>query len=332
MVMLTKECKKGQLTQEERVKIYGFIQLKLSLREMWRRLWRQHTTISNEISRNSMDKWRWVLEYCPIRAEEERLQRRYKANHKHIILRRDHKQRELLEKYLRENWDDWWPDEILWRIEDELWRDIIGTTTFYRFIREYKPILQRHLRYKQKWYRTYKKWNKRKRMYDDVPNIKKRPEIINERWRIWDWEVDTVISGKKYKGGIVTLVDRKSRYYLIKKVWNLKAETINMTINAMLIWEIVKSMTFDNWTEFAKISDLQRPCFRADTYASWQRWSNEKHNWYFRRYIWKWVNINKYTDEEIQKIQDKINHKPRKILGYKTPYEVYHNINLTYIN
>jgi transposase, IS30 family len=325
------ECRKWQLTQEERVKIYWFLQLNLSFREMWRRLWCPHTTVSREIDRNSIDKWRWILEYCPIKAENERLKRRYKANQKHIILWRDRKQRDILEEKLKELWENWWPDEILWRVKDELWREIVSTATFYRFIREYKPILQRYLRYKQKWYKTYKKWNKRKKMYDDVPNIKERPEIINERWRIWDWEADTVVSGKINKGWVVTLVDRKSRYYLIKKVWNLKAETINMAINSMLIWETVKSMTFDNWTEFSNIWNLKWQCFRADPYASWQRWSNEKHNGFFRRYVWKWVNINEYTDKEIQKIQDRINHKPRKILGYKTPYEVYHNINLKYI-
>lgn len=326
------ECRKGHLTQEERVKIYGFIEVWLSLREMWRRLWRQHTTISKEIDRNSIDKWWWNLKYCPIKAEEERLNRRYKANQKHIILWRDWKQRELLEKYLKEKWDIWWPDEILWRIEEDLWRKTISTATFYRFIREDKPVLQRHLRHKYKWYRTYKKWNKRKKIYDDVPNIKERWEEINKRIRIWDWEADTVVSGKRYKWWLVTLVDRKSRYYLIKKVWNLKAETINMAINAMLMWEKIKSMTFDNWVEFSSISKLKWQCFRADTYASWQRWSNEKNNGLLRRFIPKWMDIWQFTDEEIQKIQDKINHKPRKILGYKSSYEVYHNKNLTYIH
>lgn len=330
--MPKQECKKGQLTQEERVKIYGFIQLKLSFREIWRRLSRQHTSISNEVQRNSIDKWWWVSVYCPLEAERRRLERRYKANHFHIILRKDLKQRELLEKLLEEKWKSWWPDEILWRIGTELWKKIVSTSTFYRFIREDKPLLQRFLRFKQRWYKTHKKGNKRKKMYQDVPNIKDRPEIINERGRIWDFEWDTVVSGHKYKWWLATLADRMSRYYLLKKVINLKSNTLNITINAMLEWEKVESITFDNWVEFSDISKLQWLCFRADPYSSYQRWTNEKHNWFLRRFIPKWVNIDDWTDQEIQEIQDMINHKPRKILWYKTPYEVYHNTTQKYIS
>lgn len=332
MMVQREEYKKGQLTQEERVMIYGFIQQKLSFREMWRRLWRPHKTISQEIERNSIDKWRWKTKYCPIQAEKKRLERRYKANRNHIILWRDDIQRELLERLLQAKWRSWWPDEILWRIALELWREVVSTSTFYRFIREERPILQRYLRYKHYGYKTDKKWNKRKKMYNDVPNIKERPEIINIRWRIGDFEWDTVVSGRKYWWWLVTLADRKSRYYLIRKVWDLKAETINNVISEMLSWEKVRSIIFDNWVEFSSIAELPYDCFRADTYASWQRGTNEKHNGYTRRYIPKWANINNRTDEEIQNIQDNINHKPRKILGYKTPYEVYHNTNLIYIS
>jgi len=331
-MMLKKECRKKHLTQEERVEIYVFLEQKLSYREIWRRLWRPHSTISKEIRRNSIwcKKTRWTR-YKPIKAEEQRVERRHKANQKHIILRKDFEQRELIEKWLKLKWKERWPDEILWRIRLELWRTVISVATLYRFIREERPVLQRHLRYKQKWYKTLKKWNKRKKMYQDVPNIKEREKIINERWRIWDFEWDTVVSGRKYSWWLVTMADRKARYYLIRKVWNLKAETINKTINAMLKWEKVESITFDNWVEFSNIQKLKWQCFRADAYSSWQRWTNEKHNWYLRWFIPKWANIDDRTDEEIQKIEDKINHKPRKILGYRTPYEVYHNINLKYI-
>ncbi len=327
------ECRKGHLTQEERVEIYVFLREWVSLRGIGRRLWCPHSTISKEIKRNSVFcPTTWWTKYKPLDANKKSIKRRYAANQKHIILRKDYKQRELLEKILIEKWSSWWPDEILWRMRLELRKPTVSITTFYRFIREDKPSLQRHLRYKQKWYRTKKKWNKRKKMYQDVPNIKDRLEITNERWRLWDFEWDTVVSGRKYSWWLVTLADRKSRYYLIKKVWNLKANTINMTINAMLMWEKVESITFDNWVEFSSIIELKYQCYRADPYSSWQRWTNEKHNGYVRRFIPKWVNIDNRSNEEIQKIQDMINHKPRKILGYKTPYEVYYNKSISYLH
>jgi transposase, IS30 family len=329
--MQTEWYKKGKLTQNERVEIYAFLKQNLSYREIWRRLWRHHTTIWREVLRNGIDKWRWIIIYDPLEAEKRRLQRRHKANQNHVILRRDTKQRELLEKLLKEKWRSWGPDEILWRVELELWRKVVSTPTFYRFMREKSPILQRYLRYKQKGYRTTKKWNKRKKMYDDVPNICERPEIITVRWRLGDFEWDTIVSWKKYSWWLVSLADRKSRYYLIKKVGNLKANTINQTIKAMLMWEKVESITFDNWVEFSSILELPHQCYRADAYSSWQRWTNEKHNWYLRRFIPKWVNIDNRSNEEIQNIQNMINHKPRKILGYRTPYEVYYNKTLSYI-
>jgi len=329
MVVQWKDNLYVHLSQEKRVEIYAFLREWLSFREIWRRLCVCHTTISREIKRNSIDKWWEVYEYKPIQAERLYQDRRIKANFKHIKLWKDHRLRCMIEELLS-SWKYWWPDEILWRLRLE-WFIIVSTATLYRFIRVHKTLWQRYLRHKQKWYRTNNKWNKRKKMYQDVPNISERPEIINERWRIWDFEWDTVVSGHKYKWWLATLTDRKSRYCLFKKVWNLKANTLNITLRAMIQWENVKSITFDNWVEFSDIANLGIQCYRADPYASYQRWTNEKHNWYIRRFIPKWTNINVRTDYEIQNIENIINSKPRKILGYRTPYEVYYNKTLTYI-
>jgi len=145
MMMLKKACRKKHLTQEERVEIYVFLEQKLSYREMWRRLWRSHSTISKEIKRNSIwcKNTRWTI-YEPIKAEQERLERRHKENHNHIILRKDFEQRELIEKWLKLKGKERWPDEILWRIKLDLWRDVVSVATLYRFIREGRPVLQRH--------------------------------------------------------------------------------------------------------------------------------------------------------------------------------------------
>ena len=327
--MQLKDTVYRHLNQEQRIEIYTFIKEWLSYREMWRRLNVSHSTISREINRNSIYNWWWKYKYKPIEANEKYKSRREKANFKHIKLQKNLWLRKRIEELLKSG-RRWWPDEILWRLKLE-WYKIVSTDTLYRFIRYYKPIRQRYLRYKQSWYKTKNKGNKRKKMYQDVDNIKERAEIINNRWRIWDFEWDTVVSWHKYKWWLVSLADRKSRYYMIKKVWNLKANTINITIKSMLNWEKVKTITFDNGVEFSKIIDLEYKCYRADTYSSWQRWTNERHNWYLRRFIPKWSNINSWTNKEIQEIQNIINNKPRKILWYRTPYEVYYNKQLTYI-
>lgn len=333
MMMLKRKCWKVQITQEERIEIYTFLREWLSFREMWRRLWRSHTSIGRELWRNSLDCWRWVIRYKPLIAEQKRLQRRLEANKNHIILYKDHEQRELLEKYLQDKWDSWWPDEILNRISDELDRKVISTWTFYRFVSAWFPRRKRYLRHKGV---RYKKNDQRKKpLLIDIPLIHERSDDIRDRKRIGDREADTIVSNKLVKWWAVTLVDRKSRYTLLKKVKTLESNIVGSTMRYMLWNEKKKSVTTDNGKEFAwlklLIKALNIDWFRCDPYSSYQRWTNEKTNWFIRRYLPKWVDINQYTDKEIQEIQDKLNHKPRKILWYKTPYEVYHNICIKYL-
>ena len=320
------------LSQEERVEIYKYVSMWWWYRKIWRRMGVAHTTICREIGRNSIDLWREKTKYDPLQAEKKRIERRMKANKKHIILWRDHKQRQLLVEALKEKWKDWCVDEIVWRIKWELGIKVVSTSTFYRFIRYEMPHLQNYLRFGQKWYRTVGKWTKRKKVYDDVPNIRERPIEIEQRERIGDWEWDTVESNRSVKWWLVTLVDRKARYVVMKKIGNRKAETTRITIESMMKWEQVESITFDNGSEFSLIGQLPFQCYRANPYASYERWTNKRTNWLIRKYLPKWVDINEWTDYEIQEIQNKLNHKPRKILWYRSPYEVYHNTSLTYIH
>lgn len=329
------EYRKWQLTQKERVEIYSYLKQGLSYRKIWQELNRSHTTISREIKRNSIDKWWWVFEYCALEAEKNRLERRDKANKSHIILRRDWKQREKLIDLLKKKWDSWWPDEILWRIKQELWIDVISTSTFYRFIREYMPSLQGYLRYKSFGYKTRWKQDWRWKLFEEIPLITERPDSMNNREKIGSREFDTVVSNKKVKWGLATAVERKARYIRMRKVDNLESETLYWTMRYMMRNETITSWTIDNGSEFAKFLALAEVLnfkpYRCHPYASYEKGTNEKHNWFIRRYIPKWVDISQYSDEEIQEIEDKLNHKPRKILGYKTPYEVYHNTQLNYL-
>ena len=321
----------SHISQEQRIEIHAFLRAWLWFRAIGRELWLSHTTISREVWRNSIDKWRDKKEYKPLYAHKHYLQKRYKANRLHCVLRKDKKMRDIIEYYLKQKWHIWWPDEIAGRLERE-WYKRINTSTIYRFIRNEYPERQRYLRYKQKWYKTQWKWNKHIKIYDDVENISKRSDESNKRELLDDREWDSVLSNKKYKWWVITFAQRKSRYYLIKKIPNLKSVTVNKVINKRIKNENIKSATFDNWTEFSWISQLPIECFRANPYASYERGTNEKHNGILRWFLPKWCNINQWSDQEIQKIQDEINNKPRKILDYQTPYEVYHNIKRKYIS
>jgi IS30 family transposase len=104
----------------------------------------------------------------------------------------------------------------------------------------------------------------------------------------------------------------------------------------MLIWHQVTSITADNGSEFAKLEEVQAElktrCFLCHPYCSREKWSNEKNNREVRYYIPKKSNIHSYTQQQLQDIQDKINRKPRKILGYLSAHESYYWVRLTYLN
>lgn len=319
------------LSEDQRVEIYKYISHNISYRKIAKIIWVSHTTISREINRNSVDKWRDKYLYKPKIAQKKYLQRRYAANHSHIVLWKDHQMRRKIDELFKQKANQRWPDEILGRLSSEGYRRI-NTSTLYRFIRNYEPTRQRYLRYKQKWYETHGKRNKRKQMYTDVPNISQRPIHINQRIEIGNREADTIVSNQKARWWAVTLVERKTWFLLISKIKNHHADHVQHMIITMTADHTINSMTFDNGTEFSKIGDLPYQCYRADPYSSWQRWQNERTNWMIRRFIPKWSDINQWTDTEIKEIQDKLNHKPRKKLGYRSPYELYYNKKLTYIS
>lgn len=322
----------NHLTQDEREYLFVERSKGKSFRKIAKEMGtgRSHTTLSRERKRNSIDKWRDVIKYSPSKAQEKYENRRIKANQNHIILRKEDKMRERLIWLLEDKGKSRWVDAIVWRLKLEWYRSV-STSSVYRFIRYDKPWLQAYLLHWKKWYRTRWKWNKRKKMYTDVPNIAETPIEAKNRLERGHREWDTVVSWRISKGGIVSMYDRYSRYYIIKKVGNLKSWTVKIALEAMMAWETVKTAVFDNGAEFWNISELPFQCYRADPYASSQRWGNERHNWFFRRDVPKWSDISDYSEEEIQMIQDKINHMPRKILGYRTPYEVYHEKELKYL-
>lgn len=161
-------------------------------------------------------------------------------------------------------------------------------------------------------------------------SIDERPETVLEREEFGDWEAD-FIKGKKNTGeaALLTLVERKSRTSIIRKIPNFEAET---TIQALkdIVNEVgahhFKSITFDNGSEFSEVSNLENlnvDIYFAHAYASWERGSNENFNGLVREFIPKGISINPYTEEEIQEIEDCLNKRPRRILGYQSAAEMY---------
>ena len=155
-----------------------------------------------------------------------------------------------------------------------------------------------------------------------------RPANVEKRSQIGHWEGDTLI-GKGHKQAIVSLVERKSGYAVLKKVTKKTSELVSSAIIKGLkpISGKVKTITFDNGREFsdhAKIDKaLESVSYFADPFSSWQRGSNENLNGLVRQYIPKNRPLSTVTHDELAMIQDRLNNRPRKRLGFKTPNEVF---------
>ena len=132
------------------------------------------------------------------------------------------------------------------------------------------------------------------------------------------------------KGAVVTMVERKSGYAVMAKVEKKRSELVSSAIVDKLqpLAARVKTLTFDNGKEFAVHThidqQLQSTAYFARPFASWERGSNENLNGLLRQYVPKKRAMSTVSDEEIRMIQNRLNNRPRKRLGLKTPAEVFH--------
>ena len=192
-----------------------------------------------------------------------------------------------------------------------------------------KGQLYKNLRCQKKRRKRYGQGHDRRGQIIGRRCIDERPAYIENRSQVGHWEADTVI-GVNHQHAIVTLVERKSGYGLIAKVQNKTAKLVSKAIVKLLepYKAKVKTLTYDNGKEFAKHAWIDKKLnstgYFARPYCSWQRGSNENFNGLLRQYVPKKRLMSTVTDEEITMIQNRLNYRPRKRLGFKSPHEVFH--------
>lgn len=158
--------------------------------------------------------------------------------------------------------------------------------------------------------------------------IDERPKIVDNKGRIGDWEVDTII-GKNHKQAILSIVERKSKFTLLKKLDNKTSEATKTALMQALTQykDHVHTITADNGLEFAQHHEvsvqLDTDFYFAHPYASWERGLNENTNGLVRQYIKKGSELTDITDKDLVIIASKLNTRPRKTLGYKSPSEIF---------
>ncbi len=162
----------------------------------------------------------------------------------------------------------------------------------------------------------------------DAVSIDDRPAHIEQREEVGHWEADLMI-GPKQTSSIGTLVERKTRFLYIVKTENRKSETVTSAFKKPLNKmdnHFRKTMTYDNGMEMANhksfTNDTGMPVYFAHPYSSWERGTNENTNGLIRRYLPKKTDFNKVTEQQLKIIQDKLNNRPRKVLGFHTANEM----------
>ena len=216
------------------------------------------------------------------------------------------------------------------RTQGDAW---VSHETIYRLVWSDKRAggdLHTHLRHGAKRRRKrYGKHDFRGRIPGRV-DISERPEVVDARTRFGDWEGDTVI-GKGHRGGLVTLAERKSRVLLAGKI-DRKTKTETAAVLCRItrgLEDILDTITYDNGREFADHALVSRAngsdAYFARPYHSWERGLNEHCNGLLRQYFPKSMPLDQITDQQVQRAVDRINNRPRKCLGFKTPIEVLQN-------
>lgn len=311
----------AQLTQEQRYHIYAHKKTgHFTQSEIADMLGVHKSTVSRELSRN-----RGGRGYRPKQAQEFALTRRAGRARPRISARTW----ELVESFLR---FDLSPEQVTGFLKKEH-GPAVSHERIYQHIYADKRgggDLHKHLRCQKKRRKRYGKYSRRGQIPDRV-GIELRPAIVDTRCRIGDWEADTII-GKNHCQAIVSLVERKSTFTLLKKVPQKTSALVEDAAVELLdpIKEAVHTITSDNGTEFAGhkaiAKKLNAAFYFAHPYRAWERGTNENTNGLVRQYFPKGHDFKNITDEQINFVMDRLNNRPRKSLGFLTPMQVFYNL------
>lgn len=279
------------------------------------------TTVGREIKRNGRNG-RYGAQTANRRSED----RRHRASSRRRSFTAEMRQR--IDQMLRN--EQWSPEQIRDRLRAE-GHASISHEWIYLYIWEDQRNggdLHTHLRQaKKKRRKRYGSKHRRGPIANRV-SIDERPAIVETRSRIGDWELDTII-GAEQQGALVTIVERKSRYVLMRRVTSTKAEEVTATIIAMMREHRskLKTMTADNGHEFAQHEKITKalgaPFYFAHPYHSWERGTNENTNGLIRQYFPKNTNFLHVSAAEVAAVEKKINNRPRAVLESKTAHEVF---------
>ena len=306
-----------QLTREQRYQIDALMKADHDQTRIAEIIGCHKSTVSRELRRN-----RGQRGYRPKQAHELAVAR-HRAAYRPRIAAQTWQQVEAL---VRQQWS---PEQICGRLKLEGRASVSHERIYQHIYRDQRCGGSLHLSLRCQKERR-KRYGARSRR-GQIPNrmgIETRPAVVDAKRRIGDWEADTIV-GASHRGAILSLVERKSKLVRLRKVERNTAEAIASASLALLGAQAarVHTITSDNGREFAYheriASGLRAKFYFAHPYSSWERGLNENTNGLVRQYFSKKSDFSKITDRQIEKVVERLNNRPRKTLGYKTPNEVF---------
>lgn len=306
----------SQLTSEQRYQISVLLKADHTQSDIARLVGVHKSTISREMRRNTGRRG-----YRPKQAHAKALQRREEKVRFGIL----ESTWQRVEQLLRE---DWSPEQIcLW-----LWEagePTVSHESIYQYVYWDKGCggdLYTHLRCKKQRRKRYGTYDRRGKLTNQV-SIDDRPDIVDERSRQGDWELDTII-GKNHKQAIVTITERVLRLTYLYKVETKDAKSVERAIIKTLRSKglPVLTLTADNGREFGNHENIAKALdadfYFAHPYSSWERGANENSNGLVRQYLPKGSDFTVITNKDLRRVERRLNNRPRKCLDMETPNQV----------
>ena len=307
-----------QLTREQRYQIYALKKAGHSQTETAAIVGVHKSTVSRELRRN-----RGRRGYRPGRAHESAAARRRAAHRPRI----SEQTWAVVESLLRRQWS---PEQIAGRLKLER-REAVSHERIYQHVRADKRAggtLHLHLRCRRERRKRYGQHSRRGQIAGRV-GIEQRPGVVAAKRRVGDWEADTIV-GRRGRGALLSLVERKSKLVRLCWVERKGAEEVARSCLTVLspLAERVLTLTSDNGGEFAHhariAQGLGADFYFARPHASWERGVNENTNGLLRQYFPKQADFATITQAEVESVMERLNDRPRKTLGYRTPNEVFY--------
>ena len=305
-----------QLTQEQRYQIYALKKAGHSQTEIANIVDVHKSTISRELCRNHGQRG-----YQPKQAHKFALTRRPQT--------RKRIQPQTWKLVTEKLCTDWSPEQISgWMALNGY--EQVSHEWIYQYVLNDKRAggeLHTHLRCQTKRRKRYGSYDRRGKLPNRT-SIDERPDVVDQRQRIGDWEVDTIL-GQGRQQAIVTLNERKSRLALLQKVERRSADRVAQAILEQLrpFADVAHTLTSDNGKEFAQhetvAAELDLDFYFAHPYASWERGANENMNGLVRQYLPKQSDFTNVSQADLETIMHKLNHRPRKCLDFRSPFQVF---------